>query len=262
MSSNYTNKALSLEQLRDYLGKMKLFDEFVGTYSETCPSIKNTNSCKLWDRLNQNSLPTYRSNPMGFDRVELIKSWIISYLKNGSKILNVGFGGGNLEENMGFEYARYSWFGIDISKKSVVRMRKKFSTGSFQTGNILNIPFKDGEFDGIVVSEVMEHISPSDTFSALGEVYRVIKKGGYLFLSVPMNEQLEKLILQGKNLNAHVRDYTVSILEAELNISNFRILKKKKLSAFKKFYKMKSWILSFIPFVKKCNNLIILAQKP
>lgn len=48
---------------------------------------------------------------------------------------------------------------------------------------IKGLPFKDESFDTIFCSQVLEHLS--DPRLALGEISRVLKKGGYLILSVP-----------------------------------------------------------------------------
>ena len=76
-----------------------------------------------------------------------------------------------------------------------------------------------------------------------------------------MNEGLVDLIEQGFNLNAHVRIYTKELIEAELKISGFKILKYKFLYAFHELYKLKSFINRIFKINKTPNNLVILAQK-
>jgi SAM-dependent methyltransferase len=48
----------------------------------------------------------------------------------------------------------------------------------------LNIPFDDNSFDSILCTEVLEHAS--DPVKLFNEIYRVLKKGGFAFISVPM----------------------------------------------------------------------------
>ena len=50
-------------------------------------------------------------------------------------------------------------------------------------GSILDIPFNDESFDIIVSSEVIEHTPNPD--KAIAELYRVLKSGGIMLLSVP-----------------------------------------------------------------------------
>jgi ubiquinone/menaquinone biosynthesis C-methylase UbiE len=51
------------------------------------------------------------------------------------------------------------------------------------SGDALNLPFKDGSFDRIICSEVMEHVIDDDR--ACGELSRVLKKNGSIAITVP-----------------------------------------------------------------------------
>ncbi|MEJ2745750.1 MAG: class I SAM-dependent methyltransferase, partial [bacterium] len=62
-----------------------------------------------------------------------------------------------------------------IRKKERIR----FASGDIARG----LPFKDGSFDKIVFSEVLEHLN--DDRHALLEVSRVLKRGGVVGLTVP-----------------------------------------------------------------------------
>ncbi|OGZ05816.1 MAG: hypothetical protein A2845_03360 [Candidatus Lloydbacteria bacterium RIFCSPHIGHO2_01_FULL_49_22] len=48
-------------------------------------------------------------------------------------------------------------------------------------GDIESLPFKDGEFEFILCTEVLEHVN--DPFKAVGELSRVLKSGGTLLLT-------------------------------------------------------------------------------
>ena len=56
--------------------------------------------------------------------------------------------------------------------------------------NILNLPFKDNEFDVIFCNHVLEHIE--DDHRAMKELYRVMKPGGMGIFQVPMDQESEK----------------------------------------------------------------------
>lgn len=56
--------------------------------------------------------------------------------------------------------------------------------------NILDLPFADESFDVLFCNHVLEHIE--DDAKAMGELYRVMKKGGWGIFQVPMKNMLEK----------------------------------------------------------------------
>lgn len=52
-----------------------------------------------------------------------------------------------------------------------------------RVGSVTALPFENGTFDLVLLSEVLEHI-PDDT-AALREIVRVLRPGGHLVISVP-----------------------------------------------------------------------------
>jgi SAM-dependent methyltransferase len=73
---------------------------------------------------------------------------------------------------------------------------------ALNNANIYAIPYKDNTFDAAILSEILEHVE--DDVAALREVYRVLKPGGvvaitvpnanYPFLWDPINKTLESLL--------------------------------------------------------------------
>jgi SAM-dependent methyltransferase len=55
--------------------------------------------------------------------------------------------------------------------------------GEDTTGDLLALPFHDGAFDGVVLTEVLEHCT--DPKLAMAEVYRVLRPGGLLLVTSP-----------------------------------------------------------------------------
>lgn len=252
--------AFQVENERASLAEKKDFKKLLKTYSKSLPEIKDFNTPRLWDTLNTKGIRG--KNPMDDDRVT-----IVNRLIKGKKIkvLNIGFGSASLEKKFFSRNHKENidWNGIDISFASVKKARNEVSQVTFMLGNILRLTHEDESFDYVVSLEVLEHIQPRNTFHALREIFRVIKPGKYFIVSVPLNEELEKMLTKGNNPNAHVRVYTPDLIKAELEIVGFKILKKKMLFAFHNFYRFKTLIATYILSKKfNPNNVIILAQKP
>ena len=56
--------------------------------------------------------------------------------------------------------------------------------------DILDLPFNNDEFDVVICNHVLEHIE--NDAKAMSELYRVMKKGGWGIVQVPMKNSLEK----------------------------------------------------------------------
>ncbi|EER01003.1 3-demethylubiquinone-9 3-methyltransferase, putative [Perkinsus marinus ATCC 50983] len=105
--------------------------------------------------------------------------------KGGKKLskgryLDVGCGGGLLTEEMASTYG-YNITGIDISEASLQQARqhgRDIPNLHYQVGSVYDIPFPDNSFDGVIISDVLEHLL--DLQGALTEIFRVLKPGGVL----------------------------------------------------------------------------------
>jgi ubiquinone/menaquinone biosynthesis C-methylase UbiE len=251
-------QAFELEYLRNRLAQNRNVNDFINTYNKNNPEIANTNSGNKWDKLNVNIDKS--KNPMAFDRINSLKKYISG--KN-LKILNFGFGQGALESELYKMKPLPSLIGIDISSKSVKKAQKKFKKWVFIVGGIERVKVYKNSFDYVVCSEVLEHISPRNTLATLRQFYKCLKPGGYLLVSVPLNEGLERLIENGFNPNSHTRIYTPDIIKMELKISGFNYLSSEFLFAFKKGYFFKKIIANFfINIFFKPNVMIVFSQKP
>ena len=114
-------------------------------------------------------------------------------LRPGSRVLDLGCGEGRhghaLLASQDLHVAA-----LDLDREAVGKARDGFQTyfpdpggraRSWQVfqGDCLQLPFKDQSFDGIVCSEVLEHLP--DYHSAIVEIRRILKPGGFFALSVP-----------------------------------------------------------------------------
>ena len=56
--------------------------------------------------------------------------------------------------------------------------------------NILDIPYDDAYFDVIICNHVLEHVE--NDIKGMSEIFRVLKKGGFAILQVPISYKLKK----------------------------------------------------------------------
>jgi SAM-dependent methyltransferase len=98
--------------------------------------------------------------------------------------------------------------------------------GSAVQGDALRLPFADGAFDRVIVSEVLEHIP--DDVAAIEEVWRVLRPGGTLAVTVPrwFPERVCWLLSEEYHTNpgGHVRIYRASELRGKLRAAGFEIV--------------------------------------
>jgi ubiquinone/menaquinone biosynthesis C-methylase UbiE len=91
------------------------------------------------------------------------------------KILDIGSGAGE------FSLAYPASFGVEINPYLAAYGQQKGLKISL--ASIFSLPFSDREFDGVLISNVLEHLAEPQT--AFGESARVLKPGGRLMVTVP-----------------------------------------------------------------------------
>ena len=119
------------------------------------------------------------------------------------------------------------------------------------TANVMKLPFKDGTFNKIICSEVLEHI-PEDK-SAIEELIRVLSKDGAIGISVPhyMAESIcWKLSKDYYGFpGGHIRKYKTKELLDLAKSADLSVYTIRHKHAFHSFY----WVLRCVFGVKKEN---------
>eukprot|EP00929_Paragymnodinium_shiwhaense_P122843 TRINITY_DN9601_c0_g1_i3.p1 TRINITY_DN9601_c0_g1~~TRINITY_DN9601_c0_g1_i3.p1 ORF type:complete len:235 (-),score=20.06 TRINITY_DN9601_c0_g1_i3:151-855(-) len=102
--------------------------------------------------------------------------------RKGPRSLATGCGGGILSNALVVMDPGYSVVGIDLSEGGIAYARSTAEKlghsgrASFDLGSAYKLPFEDGSFDSVVISDVLEHLS--DLPTALSEARRVLRPGG------------------------------------------------------------------------------------
>ena len=74
----------------------------------------------------------------------------------------------------------------NISEKQISYANKKYRTDSkkfLQFDKV--IPFEDNSFDSVSMIELIEHLSDDEIANLFQQIYRVLKKGGKIYITTP-----------------------------------------------------------------------------
>jgi SAM-dependent methyltransferase len=126
-------------------------------------------------------------------------------LPPGAEILDAGCGSGR---NMVDLALLGTVTGVEIADVSVARARER-GVGEVVQCSITELPFSDAQFDLAVCFDVVEHVD--DHLRALAELYRVVRPGGTLVVTVPAYQWLWS---EHDVINHHERRYTAATLRA------------------------------------------------
>ncbi|MBI2453312.1 class I SAM-dependent methyltransferase [Candidatus Peregrinibacteria bacterium] len=109
--------------------------------------------------------------------------WLLSTFE-GKKALDIGFIGEaeaelTVHKLLRKHHPHSEIIGLDTNEKKV----KNCGFSNCVVGSLYDIPFKDNDFDAVVLGEVIEHLT--DILPAFREISRVLKHGGRLYLTTP-----------------------------------------------------------------------------
>lgn len=112
--------------------------------------------------------------------VPTIRKWIPD--QTGKRIIDGGCGRGQFVfalKNLGYES-----FGIDFAEPALQATHRLFPDLSMTAGDVFSLPYKGDAFDGYLSVGVIEHFFEGYE-EILVEISRVVKPGGFLFISFP-----------------------------------------------------------------------------
>ena len=146
-------------------------------------------SRKQWISLHQNNRyrPKYPS--------ETVVQFVFrNFVRDGkTKVLDLGCGAGRHVFFMGKENIvpyglDFSDEGIRYTKEMLVAQGMEQYASNMQVGTLTALPYEDDFFDGIVCYGSLYYLDWKSIQKAANEMYRVLKKGGKLFLVVRSTE--------------------------------------------------------------------------
>lgn len=153
----------------------------------------------------------------------------ISQLPKGAHILDGGCGLG--EWTVYFAKQGFQSDGLDLSQKTIGKLHDIFPDVHFASGDIRNTEYEDNSLDAYFSWGVFEHFEDG-MGPCVKEAYRILKPGGYLFISVPFDNIRHALRASGdqrktppdlKERRFYQWRFTRAELRDELNHEGFEV---------------------------------------
>ena len=104
------------------------------------------------------------------------------YFPLNAKILDLGCGPGH--DTYKFSELGFQTLGIDLSKGMLIEAKTMHPCNKFALSDMRWLSLRDASFDGIWMSASLLHIPRVEVRKALFEVKRVLRNGGYLYISL------------------------------------------------------------------------------
>lgn len=104
------------------------------------------------------------------------------HLPPGARVLEGGCGRANKVKALAD--AGYDAVGVDFAQETVEQARRHYPDIDVRQGDVRNLDFPDGHFDGYWSIGVIEHFWEGYD-AILADAARVLRPGGYLFLTAP-----------------------------------------------------------------------------
>ena len=115
----------------------------------------------------------------------------LAKLPGGARLLDGGCGLGDW--TLCFARQGFSVAGLDLSRQTVAQLKLRFPEAEFVDGDIRHTGFPDNSFDAYFSWGVFEHFE-SGLQDCVREAYRIVKPGGWLFVTVPLDNLRHALL--------------------------------------------------------------------
>jgi ubiquinone/menaquinone biosynthesis C-methylase UbiE len=130
-------------------------------------------------------------------------------LSGGSRVLEIGFGSGVTFLDLSEMYEEIHGVDLVADAESVMAAFEKLGVRTFlKKGNLLDLPYRNGYFDSVLLISTLEHLKPESLIPAFREVWRVLKHDGEVVYGVPV----EKMIMDCafRFLGYNIKEYHFS----------------------------------------------------
>ena len=136
---------------------------------------------------------------------------ILPHASRLTRVLDVGCGS-NLDYDLALADRGVQIVAVDFSS-SFLELAPRHPRIELRLADATNLPFVPGSFDGVICSEVAEHV-PDDR-AVVNEIARVLRPGGVLVFTVPilwnlarLREMVRRRSFRVEMMEGHLREYS------------------------------------------------------
>jgi ubiquinone/menaquinone biosynthesis C-methylase UbiE len=185
-----------------------------------------------------------------FDR--RLRDYVLSLcdVKPGYRVLDVGSGSGWVARQL--RGGNRMVVSVDLSQKNLTKVRSELGQGGadFVLADAYQLPFRNGSFDLVVISEVLEHLnSPA---AGLQEFERILSPKGKVVASTPYKEKIQYYLCIHCNkktpANAHLHSFDEHSLASLFRSQNLGRVRFEKFGNGVLLFARVYYLLRFLPF--------------
>ena len=148
-------------------------------------------------------------------------------------VLEVGSGAGGMIKALKRYRPDLNMSGCDISRAAILSASAESSGVQFNVADVYALPYRDSEFEGVVMLDVLEHLEQPE--KAICEISRIVPSGGLFHLYVPCEGEWHTvhgaLNLMGwrpkERYGGHIQRFTAHEVLSLLQHAGFEILRKR-----------------------------------
>lgn len=126
----------------------------------------------------------------------------------GSRVADIGCGTGRLEPYLAAK--GLSPRGVDLSPGMIHVARRDYPDFGFDLADLRELPFDDDSMAGVVCWYSLMYLAPLDRPAAFGELFRVVKPGGYFVTAFKAGDSRVRRGGRGANLGIEFDVYWLS----------------------------------------------------